>query len=381
MIIEIRKAGFTNKGAELMLCAAMQALQSKYPNAVFTIAPTHHKGDFPYSRYSKKGLYPKAWFWRLGVQWGDFAGVLPRKLREMYGMILDREVDVVVDAAGFAYSDQWGLTHTAELAKAARRWRKRGTKVILLPQAFGPFELPKSKDLVKDFVSNADLIYAREEVSYQYLTEVVGEQDKVKMAPDFTNLVEGVAPAEFDSSNAQIAIVPNRRMIDKTEGSTRDKYVPFLIQATRMLLDRGEKPFLLVHEGEGDLRLAERISEAVGGIPIIREDDPLKIKGILGTCKGSVGSRFHGLVSALSQGVPALATGWSHKYRMLYADYGFEDGMLRVDGPEEELSRALDQITVPEEREKTAAHLQARSQALKDKSRAMWNEVFRSIEN
>jgi len=35
-----------------------------------------------------------------------------------------------------------------------------------------------------------------------------------------------------------------------------------------------------------------------------------------------VSSRFHGLISALSAAVPALACGWSHKYAELMSDYG-----------------------------------------------------------
>ncbi len=98
----------------------------------------------------------------------------------------------------------------------------------------------------------------------------------------------------------------------------------------RLLQQRDEKPFFLVHESRNDRAIAERVSARLGGVPIVEESDPLAIKGILGACKASVGSRFHGLVSALSQGVPALAVGWSHKYRMLFRDYGFEQGMSKL---------------------------------------------------
>src|SRR5690606_16707582 len=125
-------------------------------------------------------------------------------------------------------------------------------------------------------------------------------------------------------------IVPNCRMLDKTDQATRDAYLPFLIKCTEHLLRKNARPFVLVHEGKDDRALADKLSAAVGGIPVIEEKGALQIKGILGACSGTLGSRFHGLVSALSQGVPALATGWSHKYQMLFEDYGVPEGLLEV---------------------------------------------------
>jgi len=378
MIIEIRKAGFVNKGAELMLHAALQKLKTRYPDATFVMAPTTEKSDHPFRKLVQLGFYPKASLWRYGIQWGNLANFAPRPLREMYGVVLDKEVDVVIDAAGFAYSDQWGDEPSVELAQSAKTWKKNGTRVILLPQALGPFTTDKIQAAMKTVVENVDLVFPRERVSYEHLTALTGEQAKIKQAPDFTNLINGVIPADFDVKQNRFCIVSNFRMLDKTDQQTRDAYLPFLITCTRYLLEKGAKPFVLVHEGKGDLALAEKLSAAVGGIPIVRESGPLEIKGILGACSGTLGSRFHGLVSALSQGVPALATGWSHKYQMLFEDYGFPEGLVQVTSDEAEIKRKLDLVT--DESARIAALIQTRTAELKQQSEQMWQQVFDVID-
>ncbi|WP_415844936.1 polysaccharide pyruvyl transferase family protein [Stutzerimonas zhaodongensis] len=378
MIIEIRKAGFVNKGAELMLHAALQKLKTRYPDATFVMAPTTEKSDHPFRKLVQLGFYPKASLWRYGIQWGNLANFAPRPLREMYGVVLDKEVDVVIDAAGFAYSDQWGDDPSIELAQSVKTWKKNGTLVILLPQALGPFTTEKIQAAMKTVAENVDLIFPRERVSYELLTDLTGERANIRQAPDFTNLISGVIPADFDAEQNRFCIVPNCRMLDKTDQQTRDAYLPFLITCTRYLLEKGAKPFVLVHEGKGDLALAEKLSSAVGGIPIVRESGPLEIKGILGACSGTLGSRFHGLVSALSQGVPALATGWSHKYQMLFEDYGFPEGLVQVTSDEAEIKRKLDLVT--DESARIAALIQTRTAELKQQSEQMWQQAFEVID-
>ena len=377
MIIEIRQAGFLNKGAELMLYSILQELKKNYPNAKFVMAP--NVVSQPYEKVISLGFYLKAELWKYRLQWLKPVSLLPKKLRKMYGIIIDKEIDVVIDTAGFAYSDQWGPRASYELARSCKAWKKNGTKVILLPQAFGPFTSKSIKKYIHTIVNNTDLIFAREQISYQNLIDIVGERDNVKLSPDFTNLIEGVVPKTFDKSDKGFCIIPNYRMIDKTSKEESKAYLPFLITCTKYLLKKQQKPFILVHEGEDDMQLAQNISDAVGGIPIVQENDALKIKGIIGICEGTISSRFHGLVSALSQGVPSIATGWSHKYEMLFEDYGFNEGLMSVLASDEEIYKKIDLIIDDPSKSAIKATLIQKSSKLKKDSISMWDDVIKCI--
>ena len=380
MIIEIRATGFVNKGAELMLRAILDKLGSAYPDALFTLAPSHQGGANPFRELVDAGLYPKAWLHYMGVQWGFLAGLAPRKLREMYGVILDREVDVVIDAAGFSYSDQSGEQSSRELAQSARRWRRRGTKVILMPQAFGPYTGRRIRSAMRRAVDNIDLVMPREATSYQYLTNVCGDRANIRQYPDFTNLLPGVRPNYFDDNQHRVCLVPNFRMIDKTRGRQSAEYLPFMVRCAQQLADKGAKPFILVHEGADDMWLAQKISERSGGIPILREGDPIKIKGILGASQASIGSRFHGLVSALSQGVPALGTGWSHKYTELFNDYNYPEGLVSVEDSNQQLAAKIDLLVDESANRERSTALLEESAHLRVLSENMWADVFSVID-
>ena len=246
VIIEIREAGFVNKGAELMLHASLQKLQEAFPEATFTVTPTPESGSHPYSRYSLLGLKPKAFIWRKGIPFGDLASLIPGRLREMFGVVLDKEVDVVIDASGFSYTDQFGETTSKNLALYAKRWQKNETKVILLPQAFGPFKNGNIQNYVQEFTKYSDLIFARDDVSFKYLTELSPQAKNIQQCPDFTNLVQGTLPKGWDTEANRVCIVPNYRMIDKTSAEESQAYLDFMIACTKYLKEKNAKPFLLV---------------------------------------------------------------------------------------------------------------------------------------
>jgi polysaccharide pyruvyl transferase WcaK-like protein len=381
MVIEIRNAGFTNKGAHLMLLAVIDKITERFPAAKLTMVPSDPSGDQSFEDFAKLGIFPKVSLTKWGVPFGDAIALLPKKLRDRYGLVADYEVDVVLDASGFAYSDQWGIYPCRELARSSRRWSRRGTKLILLPQALGPFNDRAIQKFVKEWVRNARLIFSREQDSFDYLTRIVGTSDNVSMRPDFTNLLAGTLPDSFEQTDNLVALVPNYRMVDKTDLATSNAYIPFMVDCAVYLQKKGMRPFILVHEGEKDENLAHEIAKRCPSLSIVRERSPLHIKGILGSCVATVGSRYHGLISALSQGVPSLATAWSHKYERLFEEYGFEQGIISVTASVDEINSQLDLIIDAESRKNIQATLVERSMHLKDSVESMWQSIFDVIEN
>jgi len=368
MMVEIRGVSFVNKGAELMLYAILQKISEQWPNADFVMEPRGY--STPYAERAKLGLYQKPMFPEHELLFNLMRFFIPDKLWKQYGVVYDSEVDVVLDASGFAYSDQMGEKKSILLAKAVKKWKRQGTKIILLPQAFGPFSSPTIRNAVKVIVEHTDIIFARDKISYDYLTEVAGERENIKIAPDFTNLVNGIFPESFDRNKNRFCIVPNQKMIDSTSPEKSALYVPFLISCLKILKEKGENPFLLVHCRK-DADLAKLVVTGFGEpLEIVFESNPLVIKGILGACSGVISSRFHGLVSALSQGVPSLATGWSHKYKMLFEEYRLEDGLIEPGADISEIKAIINKATDADTRQSIREKLKARSEDLKKKKRS-----------
>ena len=358
-----------------MLIAATRAIRSALPDVIIAVAPdsTH-----PFQLRAEQGLWHRAELTVAGRNLGSAIAVIPRRLRQRYGFVTDSEVDVVVDAAGLAYSDHWGPAATLDLARRSVSWKARGKKLILLPQAFGPFRPGKLQDAVKRIVDSAHLIFARDRVSYGHLVEIAGEQPSIRQAPDFTNLLSWADPGNLAPCFGKpVALVPNYRMIDKTTPAESAAYVDCMRYCAVQLKEQGMDPFLLIHEGKRDNELGEEINRGLAEpLTLFWPDDPLVAKGIIQRCKGVIASRFHALVSALSLGVPALGTSWSHKYNELFRDYNCTECLLHSLRSRGELNRALALISSDTRRLELKSVIARRSEALKYDTRSMWKQVF-----
>ncbi len=377
MTVEIRRTEFTNKGAELMLRAALEQIRQRLPDADVVMIPDSSDS---FVLRADMGVKQKAWFQRFGIRWGDLVAMVPVIIRRKYGIYVDSEVDVVLDAAGYAYGDPWPTARLKEAARSSARWKQRGTKLILLPQALGPFSGRTRRRFARQFFSNADLIFPRDAASYRHVTELIGEQPHVQIMPDFTNLLEGYVPSWFDVKSNRFCVIPNQRMIDKNDTHGGELYLDLLTNIVEYLIARDAKPFLLVHEGATDYQLACTINTRLSRpVEIVAQADALSMKGIIGQCDAVLSSRFHGIVSALSQGVLALGTSWSHKYEMLFRDYGLSNGVIDASLPFDEVKSRIDRVSTGAGREELRAMIRYHANRSKNDVRRMWDQVFSAI--
>ncbi len=366
MYIQIDNVGFVNKGAQLMLYSVIDRLKQESKWSPRFIAGLNCNGTI--RQIINSGLFKKADFIRL-----------PQIVLEPYGLAGETSVDVILDAGGFQFGDPWVASYSKDrinyLRQYYRNYKQRGVKVIFLPQAFGPFENPLSKEMIEMVHSVADLIYSRETTSFTYLKSLFQESKKIRQAPDFTCLEDVDLPFRLEQEvHNGVCIIPNTKMITHARKDVADTYFYFLQTVANFILDKGEKLVLLNHEGEGDWKLIQKLKSVLGDqrhIITLNNLDACVVKAVIGHCKLLISSRFHGVVSGLNQRIPAFCTSWNHKYEELLADYGVPSNLINLLNHSESLAKIEKALIDPEEyipKKETVAEIKVKTQKI-------WDEV------
>jgi len=287
------------------------------------------------------------------------------------------DVDCVIDASGFAFSDQWGR-HKAQNLLEKMTYRRGRIPLILLPQAMGPFELGHVAKACKSLLTRADLVFVRDRFSLEKVEALTRGTVNSQLFPDFTiSLVPKRADAQR-VTRPYAVVVPNYRMIDK--GGEASAYLKFLERALRLIESIGLAPMLLLHESREDWRLVERLVERGVSPQVLRDPDPLALKRYLGDAEFVIGSRFHALVSALSQGVPTIGAGWSHKYQELSADFCVPEFVITDIRNSQQLDDLVKRVSSAEQRRQLSEVISKAAASKKSQIGMMWKQVFELID-
>ena len=364
-----------NKGAELMLYAILQEIERRFPDAKVYIALSSIKQGLQYIATSVDFRY-----WPLNklLRKTHFNGILKRLHLPLIEGTELMNADYFLDGSGFLFSDQtslWGTT--------PERWKRllkplynRGTKIIFLPQAFGPLELEDTKKAIEVIGRFSSVIMPRERISYNFIKSCgLVDMHKVKLFTDFTSLVEGTFPKGYEHLQSGICIIPNVRMIDKGKISY-DDYIQLLSAVIAEGKKSGHPVYLLNHEGQGDAELCLKCKETIGGdVEAVTSLNALDVKGLIASAYMVVTSRFHGLASALNSCVPSLATSWSHKYEELFHDYSLEGYVLPLDNIDAAIG-SVQALLDKKENLRIREHLMIEVSKIKTQTREMWKYIW-----
>lgn len=238
--------------------------------------------------------------------------------------------DAVIDISGFGLSSMRPWWRNLIYWLEAKTTRRLGKPFVAMTQSFGPFSTKFQRKVARSTFANCALISARGSVSAHHVSELGLKEGKdFTIAPDITYLFPAARPVEakrlypFDAVPA-IAVTPNTNVFHRTCGQGAENLYVRMIASlcTHASKKSGCHLLFLCHEHYEDRFDDHDLSQLIqcslgGGVQstiIGSGHSPYLLKSIIALCDMAIVSRFHGMIAALSSGVPTLTIGWAQKY-------------------------------------------------------------------
>jgi len=293
-------------------------------------------------------------------------------------------------SGGDSFSSLYGLRRLLYVSLPQLLVLAVGRPLILLPQSYGPFHGPVSRFLAGTILRRAERIFSREESGLDVVHQLApAAAPRSAFAYDLGFALEPrPAPAkvlaELDDLLQRGPVVGlNVSGLLFSAGSAsagafglRENY-PALMRGlvTHLVSQRGCAVVLIPHVlgrgGESDISASLHLLRELP--PDVRagvyrcdaELDHQQVKHVIAHCHLLVASRMHACIAALSQLVPAVALGYSDKFRGVLGSVGAGDLVIDLrQATREEVIAAVDRAL--DARSALAARLESRIPAVRD---------------
>jgi colanic acid/amylovoran biosynthesis protein len=354
--IYIVAGAFTNKGPEAMLLTVADAIRNRLPDVnIFARIPSRY---FQEARHN--GLIPVN---------GDpprsaIAGLISKvRTARIY------HKSTYLDIGGYQFGDPWGEKHAWNKLRGVKHCVRFGNQVFFMPQTWGPFSSDSIRQAVRNIIHAATLVFARDKTSFAELQKLAGtDNPKVRFAHDLAWNFQGAALSvgrqliqdaglSIKKDQITVCVTPNLRVYERSKGNGQDStYIETLRDIIRHLCSRHSTQVILIghelrtnnSEVPDDRILCNYVLKSLGkSLPVVHIDKFIpaaQVKSVIGNCDLAISSRYHALIAALSQGVPAIAIGWAHKYDELLAEFGLSSNLLSLSRPTEEILKDIDAV-------------------------------------
>lgn len=244
------------------------------------------------------------------------------------------QADAVIDISGFALTgDRPWWRHVVYLLESRTAY-SCNTPFLAMTQSFGPFRNRWQRLVATISLAQARMISARGAMSARHLEAIgLGKDQDLVIAPDITYLFDPAPEALAkevlaDAARPRIAVIPNTniyRRSAKTSGQRnyRNTYVADMRKlCLSAIVEHNCKIAFIPHEGD-----SSRFDDSAL-VALIRDDPTISahsivldkalpastIKSAIIQCDAVITSRYHGMMAALSNAVPAFVPGWADKY-------------------------------------------------------------------
>lgn len=254
-----------------------------------------------------------------------------------------KKCNFIIDLTqGDSFTDIYGEKRFYRLSANKRLVELIGTKLILGPQTYGPFEDRKIKRYVKKIIERANIVIARDEKSKIFLEEFCDKN--ILVATDLAFRLPYIQKKEEENSSIiKIGINPSGLLCKKkTDGSEFDTILAmdfddYLLKLINWLKEKGNYEIHLIpHVG----------NEAIDAFPDIENviyhkqfSSPIQAKSLISNMDIFLGARMHATIAAFSSGVATIPLAYSRKFAGLFENIGYN---YTIDLQKLDESQALD---------------------------------------
>lgn len=351
MNIGILAATFSgNKGAAAMLCSIVDSVSAKHKGATFSILSVYPTEDSKQCYYdncniiSAKPLeilfkaFPLAILYRL-FRWLPFAKTLLVKNKTLRGFY---DSDFIIDAAGISFVDSRGFvmnTYNFVCMAIPLLIKKH---VIKFSQALGPMDKLYNKIYSNIVLTKIDTICSRGAKTTQYLTQ--RKLKNIKPCADggfmldvkskhLANILPEIESNPFYKKDF-VCISISSVVYSYCQKNNID-YINIIVEFIKYVA-KEKNVFILANAARetsqkhknNDLPICRQIMKSFSGDDRVlfynKELTPYEIWHLVSLSQAFIGSRFHGMIAALSSDVPVFLVGWSHKYKEVLDEFSLD---------------------------------------------------------
>lgn len=254
------------------------------------------------------------------------------------------EADLILDLSGDSFTN-WQAHHGIINALAVLPALLLKKPVVFFSQSIGPFNcwtLP----VARFCLNNSNLVVIREDITKHYLEHIGVNERRLYLAADCAFLLDPIpvtGALRISQENGiagrdlpLIGISVSGLMMENARANPVNDYLLVMSRLVDYIIESKNAYVALIshvvaprewgHDDRYAVRGVYRLLKNKRNVTIIEKDyGPRELKGIIGKCDLFIGCRMHANIAALSQGIPTIAIGWSHKYYGIMKRLGMEE--------------------------------------------------------
>jgi polysaccharide pyruvyl transferase WcaK-like protein len=271
------------------------------------------------------------------------AGMLPTEVRRELRAVAGADL-VVALGGGYLNARDDFASDLSVFFLLLPLWlaQRFGVPVVAAPQSYGPFPRSRQRWMVRQVLSNAEVVVVREDISVRRLHEAGVDPGRLVRGVDsafaFTSGSARRWRCELDvPTEATLVVVTARQWL---AAEAQEGYEGALEAGIQHILGLPDHYVVLVpqvtcaFQEDDDRRVNARIVARIQHprMRAITDDtfDHHEALALYAEADYIVGTRFHSVIFGLTAGVPCVAIEYDHKTRGIMRDLGLEDWVTGI---------------------------------------------------